>query len=85
MPPMLVHWLGFEHLGKFYCPETDPAEPCLSKADQDDTTIAEVETAIRATVKDVVNQNKAATSSILIDDGDIEIGTWDGETKVFYS
>ena len=74
---------GVRALGKFYCPETDPAEPCLSKADQDDTTIAEVETAIKATVKDVVNQNKAANSSLLIDDGDIEIGTWDSEMKIF--
>jgi Flp pilus assembly protein TadG len=74
---------GVRALGKFYCPETDPAEPCLSKADQDDTTIAEVETAIKTTVKDVINQNKAANASIVIADGDIEIGTWDSEMKVF--
>src|SRR5262245_33994803 len=75
---------GARALGKFYCPEeAAPAEPCKDKADQDNTTIAEVETAIKDAVKDVVNQNKAAYASILIDDGDIEIGTWDGGTKVF--
>jgi Flp pilus assembly protein TadG len=74
---------GARSLGKFYCPETDPANPCKSKADQDDTTIAEVEISIKTAVKNVVNQNKAANSSILIDDGDIEIGTWDGKTQTF--
>jgi Flp pilus assembly protein TadG len=74
---------GGRALGKFYCPETDPAEPCKSKADQDDTTIAEVETSIKTAVTDVVNQNKAANSPILIDSGDIEIGTWNGEAKTF--
>jgi Flp pilus assembly protein TadG len=74
---------GARVLGKFYCPETDPADPCKSKADQDDTTIAEVETSIESAVTNVVNQNKAAKASILIDAADIEIGTWDGDTKTF--
>jgi Flp pilus assembly protein TadG len=76
---------GARALGKFYCPEeAAPAEPCKDKADQDNTTIAEVETAIKDAVKDVVNQNKAANLSISIDVvNDIEIGTWDGGAKVF--
>ena len=80
---MLVHWQGLEHLVNSTVQKQLLLSLVKDKADQDNTTITEVETAIRATVKDVVNQNKAATSSILIDDGDIEIGTWDGGTKVF--
>jgi hypothetical protein len=42
-----------------------------------------VETPVQTAVTDVVNQNKAANSTILIDNGDIEIGTWVGLTKTF--
>src|SRR5919108_792360 len=49
---------GARALGKFYCPETDPANPCKSKAEQDSTTIADVQTSIQTAVENVVNQNR---------------------------
>src|SRR5919108_5656412 len=74
---------GARALGKFYCPDDSDPSKCKSKADQDDTTIDEVSSMIKDAVRDVVSKNYAAQSSISVDDGDIEIGTWVGSTKTF--
>jgi hypothetical protein len=74
---------GAGALGHYYCPATDPDNPCLSPATMKATTVGDVEPIARPVVRDVVGKNYAATVALAIDDGDIEVGWWDPDPKTF--
>jgi Putative Flp pilus-assembly TadE/G-like len=74
---------GARALGNYYCPATDPDNPCLSPATMKATTVSDVEPVARAVVTDIVGKNYAAKVALAIDDGDIEVGWWDLDAKTF--
>jgi Putative Flp pilus-assembly TadE/G-like len=74
---------GAGALGHYYCPATDPKNPCLSPAMLKAITIGDAEPIARPVVRDVVGKNYAATVALAIDDGDIEVGWWDPAPKTF--
>jgi hypothetical protein len=74
---------GARALGHYYCPATDPDNPCLSPATMKAMTVGDVEPVARPVVRDVVGKNYAAKAALAIDDSDIEVGWWDPDAKTF--
>jgi Putative Flp pilus-assembly TadE/G-like len=68
---------GARQLGRVYCPETDPKQPCHDFTWQQQVDLSGDLAAILAVVKDVASKNAAMGKSIVINDGDIQVGIWD--------
>jgi Flp pilus assembly protein TadG len=75
---------GTRQLGRIYCPELDPANPCIPYDQQQSYMLTAADrAAIVAEVLDAAQKNTAGGVSISINDGDIRIGDWDIPTRTF--
>jgi hypothetical protein len=75
---------GTRQLGRIYCPELDPANPCIPYDQQQSYTLTSADqAAIVAQVLDAAQKNTAGGVSISINDSDIRIGDWDIPTRTF--
>jgi hypothetical protein len=75
---------GTRQLGRIYCPELDPANPCIPYDQQQNYMLTSADrAAIVAEVLDAAQKNTAGGVSISINDGDIRVGDWDVPTRTF--
>jgi Flp pilus assembly protein TadG len=75
---------GTRQLGRIYCPEIDPANPCIPYDQQQSYVLTSTDrAAIVAEVLDTAQKNSAGGVSITVNDGDIRIGDWDIPTRTF--
>jgi hypothetical protein len=75
---------GTRQLGRIYCPELDPVNPCIPYAQQQSYVLTAADrAAIVAEVQDAASKNAAGGISISVDAADIRIGDWDVPTRTF--
>jgi Putative Flp pilus-assembly TadE/G-like/Putative Tad-like Flp pilus-assembly len=73
---------GTRQLGRIYCPELDPVNPCIPYAQQQSYVLTAADrAAIVAEVQDTASKNTAGGISISINAADIRIGDWDVPTR----
>jgi hypothetical protein len=73
---------GTRQLGRIYCPELDPVNPCIPYAQQQSYVLTAADrAAIVAEVQDAASKNAAGGISISVDAADIRIGDWDIPTR----
>ena len=73
---------GARRLGRVYCPELDPVNPCIPYAQQQSYVLTSADrAAIVAEVQDIASKNTAGGVSISVNAADIRIGDWDIPTR----
>jgi Flp pilus assembly protein TadG len=74
---------GTRQLGRIYCPELDPANPCIPYDQQQNYVLTSADRAtIVAEVLDAAQKNTAGGVSISVNAADIRIGDWDIPARI---
>ena len=73
---------GTRQLGRVYCPELNPVNPCIPYAQQQSYVLTSADrAAIVAEIQDTASKNAAGGVSISVNAADIRIGEWDVPTR----